>query len=501
MVLPITTLRSRRNGTFRKLALAGLIAAGLLGASTAAEAARSAAIVIDGKTGKVLYANDADGMCYPASLTKMMTLYLLFEAIDSGKLSLNSRITVSAKAAAQAPSKLGLKPGQTIQVRDAILALVTKSANDIAVAVAETVGGSEKAFAGRMTAKARALGMMRTTFRNASGLPDPGQVTTARDMSTLGRALQEHFPKYYAYFGTKSFVYGGRRIANHNRLLGRVAGVTGIKTGYTRASGFNLVTAVSRNKRQLIAVVLGGRTGKARDQRMASLIEDYLPRASTGAKTVAMVPGAPSAATAAVVAVADATLPTPQPKPHVIDTDRPVVTASLVGANSDLAGQTTDDANATDDAETTDDAEGDVGDEADAPKAGDAQKTAPSPKFAITVKQIKTVPATDALAPVVVAAFESDEASAKPAVSADPEGWKIQLAATPDKASAKKILKNARAKAGKLLADTKSYTQPVVKDEVTLYRARISGFENRDAARAACEFLVERNFSCLALSD
>jgi D-alanyl-D-alanine carboxypeptidase len=494
MVLPITTLRSRTNGTFRKLALAGVIAAGLLGASTAAEAARSAAIVIDGKTGKVLYANDADGMCYPASLTKMMTLYLLFEAIDSGRLGLNSRITVSAKAAAQAPSKLGLKPGQTIAVRDAILALVTKSANDIAVAVAEAVGGSEKAFASRMTAKARALGMKRTTFRNASGLPDPGQVTTARDMSTLGRALQEHFPKYYAYFGTKSFVYGGRRIANHNRLLGRVAGVNGIKTGYTRASGFNLVTSVSRNKRQLIAVVLGGRTGKARDQRMAGLIEDYLPRASTGAKTVAVVPGAPSAATAAVVAVADATPPTPQPKPHVIDTNRPIVAASLVGADSDAAASS-DDASATDDLEATDDAEGDVGDDADAPKP------AASPKFAITVKPIKSVPATDALAPVVVAAAESEEMPAKPLVSDDSEGWKIQLAATPDKASANKILKNARAKAGKLLASTKSYTQPVVKDEVTLYRARISGFENRDAARAACEFLVEQNFSCLALSD
>ena len=311
-----------------------------------------------------------------------------------------------------------------------------------------------------MTAKARALGMSRTTFRNASGLPDPGQVTTARDMATLGRALQEHFPKYYAYFSTKSFVYGGRRIANHNRLLGRVAGVNGIKTGYTRASGFNLVTSVNRNKRQVIAVVLGGRTGKARDQRMVSLIEDYLPRASTGAKTVAMVPNAPTSDPVAVL-VADASdaAPTPQPKPRVIDTSKPIVTASLVGANSDFA------------ADATADSEGDV-------------DNAATPKFAITVKPIRRASDGEtALAPVVVAAVDSEDAvsktirraqtdsSSQPASS---DGWKIQLAATPDKASATKILKNARAKAGKILAATKSYTQSVVKDDVTLYRARIS---------------------------
>ncbi|MBZ0230256.1 MAG: D-alanyl-D-alanine carboxypeptidase, partial [Bauldia sp.] len=199
-------------------------------AGAAAEAATSAAIVVDAKSGKVLYSSNADARCYPASLTKMMTLYMLFEALDSGKVTLSSRITISKHAAAQPPSKLGLKPGQTIAVKDAILALVTRSANDIAAAIGERLGGTESGFASKMTAKARAIGMKSTTFRNASGLPDPAQITTARDMALLGRALQDRFPKYFAYFKTPSFTYGGRKIGNHNRLLGRVAGVDGIKT-------------------------------------------------------------------------------------------------------------------------------------------------------------------------------------------------------------------------------------------------------------------------------
>jgi D-alanyl-D-alanine carboxypeptidase len=474
--------------TLKLAAWATLVSAGLATGVGTAGAATSAAIVVDAKTGKVLYSDDADARCYPASLTKMMTLYLLFEALDSGKTSLNTRITVSAHAAAQAPSKLGLKPGQTIAVKDAILALVTKSANDMAVAVAEHLAGSEGAFAARMTAKARSLGMSRTTFRNASGLPNPGQVTTARDMATLGRALQEHYPKYYAYFSTKSFVYGGRRIATHNRLLGRVAGVNGIKTGYTRASGFNLVTSVNRNKRLLVAVVLGGKSGRARDQRMASLIEDYLPRASSGAKTVAMVPGksgAPAIA-AAEVQVADAA-PMPQPKPRMIDPHTPPVTASLVGANSAFA------------AEATDEEEEGEGDVEDAPVAA-----AKAPvKFAVTVKPVPR--ATEkTLAPVVVASVDDDEPrpeSLAALIDEKTEGWKIQLAATPSKEAATKILKNARAKASKLLASTEPLTQAVAKGDVTLYRARFVGFDSQQAARAACDYLVKKDFSCLALSD
>ena len=197
-------------------------------------------IVVDANSGEALHATNADSLRHPASLTKIMTLYLLFEQLEAGKLRLDSRLEVSEHASMQAPSKLGLMPGQTIAVEDAIRALVTKSANDAAVVVAETIGGDEDSFARMMTRKARALGMSRTNYANASGLPDEEQVTTARDQVTLGRAIQDRFPRYYRYFATSSFVYRGHAMRNHNKLLGRVEGVDGIKTGYTNASGFNL---------------------------------------------------------------------------------------------------------------------------------------------------------------------------------------------------------------------------------------------------------------------
>ncbi len=203
-----------------------------------------AALVVDANSGNVLHAANADALRHPASLTKIMTLYLLFEQIEAGKLRLDSRLEVSEHASQQAPSKLGLVPGQTISVEDAIRALVTKSANDAAAVVAEAIGGDEDSFARMMTRKARALGMHRTVYANASGLPDEDQLTTARDQATLGRAIQDRFPRYYRYFATPAFVYRGRAMRNHNKLLGRVQGVDGIKTGYTRASGFNLVSSV-----------------------------------------------------------------------------------------------------------------------------------------------------------------------------------------------------------------------------------------------------------------
>jgi D-alanyl-D-alanine carboxypeptidase len=225
-------------------------------------------MVVDGKTGRILFAENEDETRYPASITKVMTLYLLFEQLERGRYRIDSPLQVSAWAARQAPSKLGLRAGQTIEVEDAIKALVTKSANDVAVTVAENIAGSEEAFAEMMTRKARQLGMTRTIYRNASGLPDARQVTTARDLIILGRAIQDRFPRYYAYFGAYSFVYRGAVHRNHNKLLGRVEGVDGIKTGYTRMSGFNLLTSAKRNDgRHLIAVALGGRSRRRRDRR------------------------------------------------------------------------------------------------------------------------------------------------------------------------------------------------------------------------------------------
>ncbi|MBI4276075.1 MAG: D-alanyl-D-alanine carboxypeptidase, partial [Rhizobiales bacterium] len=242
--------------------------------------ARYADIVVDVNSGETLHEANAEGLRYPASLTKIMTLYLLFERLEAGKIKLDTPLKVSATAVEQAPSKLGLDAGDTIEVEDAIKALVTKSANDVAVVVAEALAGSEENFAKLMTRKARALAMKYTVYKNASGLPDEDQVTTARDQALLGIAIQERFPRYYRYFSTPNFSYRGHSMRNHNNLLGRIDGVDGIKTGYTRASGFNLVTSVRRGSRQIVAVVLGGKSSSKRDARMRELIETKIASAS-----------------------------------------------------------------------------------------------------------------------------------------------------------------------------------------------------------------------------
>jgi D-alanyl-D-alanine carboxypeptidase len=238
-------------------------------------------IVVDDKTGQVLHEVNADEPRHPASLAKVMTLYLLFEQVEAGKLKLDTPLDVSAHAARQRPVKLGLKPNQTIKVEDAIKALVTKSANDAAAVVAEAIGGTEEEFAKLMTLKARMLGMTNTTYINASGLPADDQITTARDQAILGRTIQHRFPFYYRYFSTPAFQYRGAEIRNHNNLLGNVKGVDGIKTGYTDASGYNLTSSVRRDEKHIVAVVMGGSSNGARDARMRQLIEAYISQAST----------------------------------------------------------------------------------------------------------------------------------------------------------------------------------------------------------------------------
>ena len=265
--------------TARKMVLlfvAALVAA--TGASMPAKAAKYSAIVIEEGSGRVLFSRNADSLRYPASLTKIMTLYLLFEDIAAGHLTLKSHITVSKVAAGRSPSKLYLKPGQSINAEQAIRALVTKSANDVATAVAEKLGGSERAFAKRMTRKARALGMSRTTFRNASGLPHSKQRSTARDMARLAIAMRRDFPQYFKYFSTKSFNWNGRKYGNHNKLLSKFNGTDGIKTGYINASGFNLVATVTRNNVRLIGVVFGGKTSRSRDAHMMDILERQFKR-------------------------------------------------------------------------------------------------------------------------------------------------------------------------------------------------------------------------------
>jgi D-alanyl-D-alanine carboxypeptidase len=239
-----------------------------------------ASIVVDGNSGAVLQAASPDALRHPASLTKVMTLYLLFERLESGRLKLDGPLKVSEHAAEQAPTKLELKPGQTITVEDAIKSIVTKSANDAAVAVAENLAGDEENFAKLMTYKAHALGMAHTKYVNASGLPDDDQISTARDQALLGRAIQERFPRYYKFFSTETFVYHGEAMRNHNHLLGAVDGVDGIKTGFTRASGFNLLTSLHRDGRYLVAVVMGGPSASERDERMRELIGAHIKEAA-----------------------------------------------------------------------------------------------------------------------------------------------------------------------------------------------------------------------------
>lgn len=257
-----------------------------------------ASIIIDADTGETLHSSGADTTTYPASLTKMMTLYMVFDQLEAGKLKLTDGLSVSAHGAAQSPSKLGLQPGQSINVEDAIYALVTKSANDVAATIAENIGGSEAAFAQMMTRRARQLGMSRTTFKNASGLPNSEQVTTARDMATLGRALLRNHARYYHYFSARRFDYRGQTISTHNRLMLRYQGADGIKTGYIHASGFNLVSSAKRNGRRLVGVVLGGTTAASRDRQMARLLDAAFAGSRTDDR-IEMVKAAPDKGPAA----------------------------------------------------------------------------------------------------------------------------------------------------------------------------------------------------------
>jgi len=291
-----------------------------LSAGAAVAADRQAAIVIDAGTRQVLYADDADALRYPASLTKIMTLFVTFDALDRGRLRPGQKLYVSQHAASQAPSSLGLRPGQTIALDDAIMGVVTKSANDAAVVLAEAIAGSESAFADQMTRRARQLGMASTTFRNASGLPNPDQRTTARDMATLAVAMLQHHAGHYRVFSTREFVFQGRVYGNHNKLLGNYEGTDGIKTGFINASGFNRVASVRRGERRLVGVVFGGNTGRERDAEMMRLLDAGFSgqlrgreelRTAAVAPPVAVEPASPTRARAArtVSQVADALNP------------------------------------------------------------------------------------------------------------------------------------------------------------------------------------------------
>ena len=438
---------------------------------------RYSAVVVDANNGKVLFSKSSDERRYPASLTKMMTLYMLFDALESGRVSLSTPMKVSAYASARPPSKLGLKTGSTISVEEGILGLVTRSANDAAVVIGEFLGGTESQFAEMMTAKAHRLGMTRTTFRNANGLPNPGQMTTARDMATLGIALREHFPQYYSYFSRRSFNFRGQVIGNHNRLLGRVQGVDGIKTGYINASGFNLVTSVVRGNKKLVAVVMGGRTARSRDDHMVELVNKYLPDASTrsGEPLVASYsPASRGSAVSARTAELPESVPLPTRRASSIN-DR---VAEAYGSNAAGAMNAIT-----------------------APEPSIVGRDALRAALGQKGRDAMEIPISNALAgaPRPRVSIPSAPIPSNLTASLDTSGWVVQIAATPAEATALEILAEAKQRGGSALSRAKPFTEAVNSGSQTLYRARFAGFDTKAAANAACDALKAKSYACYAI--
>ena len=481
-------------------------------------------IVVDANSGAVMQATNADSPRHPASLTKIMTLYLLFERLEQGKIKLNTDLPVSAHASVQAPSKLGLKPGETIRVETAIRAIVTKSANDVAVIVAEALGGDEPSFARLMTAKARTLGMTQTIYRNASGLPDEQQITTARDQAILGRAIQDRFPNYYHYFATRTFDFRGKSIRNHNHLLGVVDGVDGIKTGYIRLSGFNIVTSVRRANRHLVAVVFGGRSANARDARVRSLIENNVNIAAVKRTAPPIVEGWETAqvrkdgkenrdedrtgsAPVRVASVAPVAIDAPAPgstepiKPNSVRTvvvhPGTIYTASLSPLLSDNRQLTPAPAAASAANITTiNTVRSDP--PLPAPPVAAAQPVAPPPEPAVAPPAPKpdTPPAKIATAANQVPAPARDS---QPAARSR-GGWLIQVGALPDEKEARQRLETAQSKAKGTLGKADPFTERLEKGDKVLFRARFAGLD-KGQAEAACKHLKRSDIPCMLLKN
>jgi D-alanyl-D-alanine carboxypeptidase len=505
-----------------------------------------ASIVVDANTGKVLFGKNENALRHPASITKVMTLYMLFEQMERGKIRPDSRIRVSANAARQPPTKIGLRAGSTISVDNAIKSLVTKSANDIAVAIAEHLGGSEEEFARQMTAKARSIGMSRTTFTNASGLPNPKQVTTARDLTILGRSIQERFPKQYAYFALPGFQFSGSTIRNHNKLLGRIEGVDGIKTGYTRASGFNLLTSAKRDNRRIVAVVLGGRSGGHRDNIMANLVEEHIDRgarsrsapmiAETNAPSNASLERAIQTAEArAPVAVAVAApapaVPAPAPAPvarapeaaqtRVVEQAprenmlppmqlaayapderaRPAVISGAArndgSTTASIRSSTPSSSNgATPTMRWVSGPRGIVSSQPSSmlhASGGGLLPPAPIPtveptRIASTAPNMLSLPPQQSVQP-----REPDNSPQRPAFART--GVMIQVGATDDQDKANALLARARTQGKGSLASAQPFTEKVTRGSDTLWRARFAGLDET-RAKAACKTLKRSGMAC-----
>jgi len=445
-----------------------------VGSSTALANPKYASIVIDVETGTVLRARNANKLLHPASLTKMMTLYMTFDALRSGHLKLSDRINVSRHAAGMPPSKLDLPIGSSIRVDDAILALVTKSANDVAAALAEKIAGSEGAFAQRMTSRARQLGMKNTSFKNASGLHDKGQLTTAKDMAILGRALIQNHPHYYRYFSTKNFNYRGNNYHNHNRLMSSYEGMDGIKTGYIHASGFNLVASAMRDNRRLVAVVLGGRTANTRNTHMASLMDE-------GFRLAQNLPNARVASLP--LSHRMARVPKPSQKPDAVA----LILASL--KNKPVG----DDFVAEENSEDMDDllGQGDID-----PGVARRLETGLIAIAAHTGRMASISGVGQYDFGVVMDNSTGDNAFDVPAETVKEAVWSVQIGAFSSRdVSEHAIMIASRALPPELQKYVVASTVPLITGTRTIYRARLEGFDEHSAQRA-CGFI--RN--CMVIS-
>ena len=424
------------------LAVALVLIFSILSPNTAE--ARYSSIVIDAETGKVLYSRNADTRRYPASLTKMMTLYQTFTALEQGKLRMGQMLKVSRRAAGQTPSKLGLKRGSRISVEKAIIAVAVKSANDAATVLAEAMGESEFDFALRMTKVARRMGMTSTRFRNASGLPNRRQRTTARDMALLSKALIEQFPQYYHYFSMQSFKWNKRTYYTHNRLLKKYNGMDGLKTGYIRASGFNIATSAVKGGRRLIAVVLGGRTAKTRDKKVAHLMNISFNRARTldehkGKK-------------AAPINIASIKKINKKPRPAKNKVARNKQAASI-----------------------------------------------PLPRFKPEQQVAAAVPLTEMLARSIKSLIAPEKTEKALSPTDGKSWWGIQVGAYRRYASAQKRLHMATTALPDMLLHARPSIDLVPTKRGEIYRARLLGLRKSDAA-SACKILKRKAISCVAIS-
>lgn len=535
---------------FSRLAAAAVVAIVLLLPTISAASADSvprkfAGIVVDAKSGKVMYESSADAARYPASVTKVMTLYVLFQELEAGNITLKTKFTVSKYASQAVPTKLGIGAGSTITVENAIKAIVTISANDIARVIAENISGSEGAFAKRMTSTARALGMSSTTYQNASGLPNPGQVTTVRDQAILGVAVYQHFPDYYEFFQTKSFSYGKRTYGNHNRLLGS-NGVDGIKTGYTNASGFNLLTAARTDGHHIVVAGFGFDSSGARDAKVRELVKTYLPKSRSGGYLdVAMIPQPGRKGATVMVASADPVPVMPAPYPSFRMGGATVsVTAKLQPVEAMQQPDTMAVASINGAAPLPAARPADLGFD----EAVQAANTLARPTIASIQPQDRpldvigawlsdtfslgaapaplgqTAPSAPLLPPVGIGdagqpidlmtsggigdtapdIIEDQTAPAPLAVAAVVEeqavtgGWIVQIGAAPTEGGANTLIKDASSKIG---SGFRPYVERFEKNGQVFFRARLGGFGGREDATGVCNELKKAKMSCLAMQS